>query len=337
MQSYLEVAVADQSYHGKELLTYATDRAVEVGAVVSIPIRDKSKLGIVMAIVRKPTFTVKNILDVETPSSLPIEQLRLLSWMQKYYASTIGAAAQLFVPSGFVPLSHPTKLDDLSVEGLPPLTGEQVQALSSISGPGMHLLHGDTGTGKTRIYIELTVRSLSQNKSAIILTPEIGLTSQLEQDFRKVFGNRVFIVHSQLKETVRRKIWSSILMSEKPIIVIGPRSALFTPVKHVGLIVVDEAHETAYKQDQAPYYHASRVAGKLGELHKAIIILGSATPLVADYYLAQKKQRPIIRMAKSAITSRTSVRNLEIIDLRDHRNQSRKPYISEALIKAIAE
>ena len=105
-----------------------------------------------------------------------------------------------------------------------------------------------------------------------------------------------FIIHSTTKGKHQEKDWSSILASQEPIVIggggIGPRSALFVPVRSIGLIVIDEAHETAYKQDQAPYYHATRVASKLAELHNATIVLGSATPLVTDYYLAQQKKRP---------------------------------------------
>lgn len=225
----------------------------------------------------------------------------------------------------------------LSYENLPPLTNEQTFAVESVNSPGMYLLHGDTGTGKTRVYIELARRAVSHNRSAIILTPEIGLTSQLEQDFGGIFGNRIFTLHSQLKESERRKIWGSILASHEPVIVIGPRSALFAPVRDIGLIVIDESHETAYKQDQAPYYHATRVASKLANLHGAMIVLGSATPLVTDYYMAQQKQRPIIKMTKNAVTSQNLARSLEVVDLRDHKNQTRKPYISDQLIEAIAE
>jgi primosomal protein N' (replication factor Y) len=337
MRSYLEVAIADQSYHGREALTYATSLTVNVGAVVSVPIRSKSALGIVTAIVKKPTFAVKDIIGIKPIPPLAIESVNLLMWMQSYYASTMGAVAQLFIPSRFSPIDQLLSFEKPSTSNLPPLTSEQILALEAISGVGMHLLHGDTGTGKTRVYIELAKKALSQDKSVIVLTPEIGLTSQLEQDFGKVFGNRIFTLHSQLKASTRRTTWSSILASSEPVIVIGPRSALFAPVRKIGLIVIDEAHETAYKQDQAPYYHAARVASKLADLHKATIVLGSATPLVTDYYMAQQKNRPIVRMMKSAVTSQSSVRDLEIVDLRDHRNQTRKPYISDSLIEEIAK
>jgi primosomal protein N' (replication factor Y) len=337
MQLYLEVAIADPSYHGKEALTYATNVSVGVGMVVVVPLRDRPVLAIVTAIVKKPRFAVKDILTAASPIPLPFELVELILWMQKYYASSIGATAQLFVPSKIVEVASDVKLAKPSYTALPTLTNEQNAALHGIGDFGMHLLHGDTGTGKTRVYIELTRRALSQNRSAIILTPEIGLTSQLAQDFGKIFGDRVVVLHSQLKETDRRQIWSFILATDEPVIVIGARSALFAPVSNLGLIVIDEAHETAYKQDQAPYYHATRVASKLADLHKATIVLGSATPLVSDYYMARQKQRPIIRMSQSAVTTQRSSRSLSVVDLRDRNNQSRKPYLSNKLVDAITE
>jgi primosomal protein N' (replication factor Y) len=324
MRSYLEVAIADASYHGKGVLTYSSDIPVQTGIIVSVRLRSKPVLAIVIASVKRPTFDVKDISGVISEKPLPPQLVKLIPWMQSYYASSIVESSQS--PSFKSPLT----------ENLPPLTSEQITALSMITDPGMHLLHGDTGTGKTRVYIELAMNQLSRNKSTIVLTPEIGLTSQLAQDFGRVFNNRVFVLHSQLKESIRRQIWSDILSLNEPVIIIGARSALFAPVHDVGLIVIDEAHETAYKQDQAPYYHATRVASKLASLHDAIVLLGSATPLVTDYYMAQKKQRPIVRMSQSAVTAKVAIRNLKIVDLRDHHNQTRKPYISDLLIDAIA-
>jgi primosomal protein N' (replication factor Y) len=336
MQSYLEVAIADPSYHGKDTLTYSANAQIKTGMIVRVPLRSKPVSGIVIKTVKRPSFKVKDILEVSSINPLPAQLVQLIPWMKDYYASSIGVTTQLFVPSRVIESEDNIKFTTPLTKNLPTITGEQGEALKIISGPGMHLLHGDTGTGKTRVYIELTRRAVLQNKSAIILTPEIGLTSQLSQDFRRVFGERVFVLHSQLKETVRRKIWANILSAKEPVVIIGARSALFAPVHDVGLIVIDEAHETAYKQDQAPYYHATRVASKLSDLHQATIVLGSATPLVVDYYMAKQKHRPIIRMVQNAVASEESTRHLSIVDLRNRSGQTRKAYISDALIDATA-
>jgi len=118
-------------------------------------------------------------------------------------------------------------------------------------------------------------------------------------------------------------------------VVIGPRSALFSPLHSIGLIVIDEAHETAYKQDQAPYYHATRVASKLVELHGAALILGSATPLVSDYYVAQVKHRPIIRMTQTAAATEIHDNLVTVVDLRDRSKFTKKSHLSDELIRSI--
>jgi primosomal protein N' (replication factor Y) len=198
----------------------------------------------------------------------------------------------------------------------------------------LHVLHGETGSGKTRVYIELAAERLAQGKSVIVLTPEIGLTSQLADNFTRVFGGRVVVLHSQLTEATRERAWQYLLEQPEPVIVIGARSALFSPLRNIGLIVIDEAHETAYKQDQAPYYHTTTVAAKLAQLHQATLVLGSATPLVSDYYIATAKQRPIVRMTELA-KGNDAQSSVAVIDLKARDQFSKSPYLSNALIAAI--
>ncbi|MET1033430.1 MAG: primosomal protein N' [Candidatus Saccharimonadales bacterium] len=336
---YLEVLVSGAAYHGDEALTYSSDREVAVGSVVSVPLRNATVLGIVSKQVAKPSFKAKMILEApEDLPPLPKQLINLLLWMKAFYPSSFGIIVQQFLPKQFPkkPVEAAT-IQTHTPRELPPLTREQKIVLEGISTQGAHLLHGETGTGKTRVYIELTKRSIESGKSAIILTPEIGLTSQLSQDFRDTFGDRVVVIHSQLTEVTRQRLWTSLLKQSEPVIVVGPRSALFSPLKEVGLIVIDEAHETAYKQDQSPYYHASRVASKLAELHGAPIILGSATPLVADYFMAEAKKRPILRMTETAARANTSEKQVSVVDLRDRAKFTKKSHLSDELIQATRE
>src|SRR5690606_23124778 len=130
--------------------------------------------------------------------------------------------------------------------------------------------------------------------------------------------------------------WQWLLTQKEPVVVIGARSALFSPVAKVGLIAVDEAHETSYKQDQAPYYHTSPVAAKLASLHKATLVLGSATPLVSDYFVAKAKGRPIITMNQLAVDSpHKSV--IHTVDLKDRGQFRKSPYLSSTLLKSLEE
>lgn len=333
---YLEVLVAGATYHGDGALTYSSDQELHVGQVVIVPLRSKEVLGIVVQQASRPSFAVKPLIGVSDVPPIPKEMLALMVWMKEYYPSPLGIITQQFLPKEL-----PKKPVDSLLVGeapypsLPKLTSDQANVLQQIAANGSYLLHGETGSGKTRVYIELAKRSIKAGKSVIVLTPEIGLTSQLATDFRYTFNNRVAVIHSQLTNTVRQRLWVSLLKSEQPMIVIGARSALFSPLHHIGLIVIDESHETAYKQDQAPYYHAARVAAKFAELHNCTLVMGSATPSVQDYFMATAKQRPILRMQQTAAGGNEQQTQISVIDLRDRSKFSKKPYLSDELLEAI--
>jgi primosomal protein N' (replication factor Y) len=332
---YVEVLVAGASYHGDEALTYSSEEELSVGSIVLTPLRNKQVLGVVTGVVKKPEFKVKPVSSkVELPL-LPAQLIDLMFWTKQYYPSPFGVITQQFLPKELP--KKPVEANvfqDKAIAKLPPLTTDQEQAIKIVDSAGTFLLHGETGTGKTRVYIELARQSLATGKSAIILTPEIGLTSQLANDFREVFHDRVLVIHSQLTEVTRQRLWVSILKQNEPLIIVGPRSALFSPLRSVGFIAIDEAHETAYKQDQSPYYHVSRIASKLGELHKAPVVLGSATPLVTDYFMAEARKRPIIRMEQTARGKSQDENKVTVIDLRDRSKFSKKSYLSDELIAA---
>lgn len=331
---YLEVLVAEATFHGSEALTYASEAPLRNGQLIIVPLRSKQVLGVVVGQTFKPMFAVKSVIAAPTLPALPISLMALLSWMQAYYPAPLGILTQLMLPKELPKKPTAGKpLPPVKTDDLPPLKKSQHQALSAVSAEGLHLLHGETGSGKTRVYIELALRELARKRSSLILTPEIGLTSQLAQDFRAVFGDRVLILHSQLTEVTRQRLWQYILQQTEPLIIIGARSALFSPLRDLGLIVVDEAHETAYKQDQAPYYHTTSVAAKLAQLHHAALVLGSATPLVSDYYLAKAKGRPILTMKETA--SGTSELQTTVVDLRNRSNFAKSAYLSTTLIAEI--
>jgi len=335
---YYEVLVGDMQYHGSEALTYSADAPVAVGSIVRISLRSRSVLGIVAREVAKPKFAVKPVSATAPYPPLPAESLQLLQWLYEYYPAPFGAVVRLFVPPTE---SFPKKLADSptvrqSDNSLPPLTADQQKALETINGPGSFLLRGITGSGKSRVYVELARRSLDAGRSAIILTPEIGLTAQLVATFRATFGDRVFVLHSQLTAAQRRDIWYQLAAQVEPAIVIGPRSALFSPLGRLGLVVVDEAHDQAYKNESAPHYQAGRVAAKLAGLHGATYISGSATPSVEDYYVAEAKARPIIAMNRLARSDDATDVQMLVVDLKDRSQFSRSRLFSTTLIDQIA-
>ncbi|MEO6761449.1 MAG: primosomal protein N' [Candidatus Saccharimonadales bacterium] len=338
--NYYEVLVGDIKYHGDSALTYSSDKAIPIGSIAKVELRSREVLGIIIKTVSKPSFLVKPISSYSNDwPPLPTQSLELLAWLKDYYPAPLGTIVRQFLPGS---TSSPKLLPDPSTTNapskpLPPLTTEQLAALKSISGSGLFILHGATGTGKTRLYIELTKKCISNNMSAIILTPEIGLTAQLVDDFKNNFPVEPIVFHSQLTVADRRNIWYYILASTHPLVIIGPRSALFMPIKNVGLIVIDESHDTAYKNESSPHYVTSRVAATLAHLHKATFIMGSATPSVEDYYIAEQKNRPIIRLTTPASTAVSTEVDFQIIDLRDRSNFSSSQIISKPLLKAITE
>lgn len=331
--NYYEVFAAETRYQKREPLTYEFNGKLHPGQIIMVPYGKRLATGFIVRQVEKPAFATKSIEQI-SELTLPTSSTKLHSWMLDFYHYGSGAITQLFLPSDIIKPSEPAKPKSVAPVDLPALTKPQAKALDQINSTGnTFLLHGETGSGKTRIYLELAKRNLSKGRSVIILTPEISLTPQLVDSFLKTFGNKVLTIHSGLSKAVKRRSWQRALTSNEPLIVIGTRSALFTPLKNIGLIVVDEMHEPAYKQDSSPRYYALRVAAAASKIHGAKTIYGSATPSITDYYLASNKKTPIIRITETAIKSQPVTKT--IIDLKDLSQFGRDRYLSEQLIKAI--
>ncbi len=335
---YYEVWVASNRYQKQEPLTYSSEVLLVPGSVVIVPLGKQEVLGFVHQDVSEPSFPTKSIIRPIHNAVLPKAQIKLFEWLLSYYPAGSGSIAQLFLPSAVLKL--PVEATGLEPEksvpapALPPLTDEQLKALEIMKTGSRFILHGETGSGKTRIYMERTKACLEAGKSALILTPEIALTPQLAEDFATQFGDKVRIIHSNITAKKRRELWLHIITTEEPLVIIGPRSALFSPLKNVGLIVVDEFHEPAYKQEQAPRYQAVRVAGALAGFYDAEIIYGSATPPVADYYLADAAGVPTIRMTSSAKGNVGEV-STSVINLTDKTLFARHPFLADELLDAI--
>ncbi len=338
---FYKVLVASASFHGHDALTYSHGGELPVGCLVAVPLQSKAVLGVVTEQVAKPSFATKSISRSysELPP-LPAELLALTIWLRDYYPAPLGMITQQIIPGNLTDkhieaaLERPAQQPHSAIK-LPPLTDEQQRALAELNATGVNILHGETGSGKTRVYIELIQEALDHDHSALLLTPEIGLTSQLALTLRATFGERVLVIHSQLTPAERQKIWLQILCSNEPLVVIGPRSALFTPLRKLWLIVVDEFHEPAYKQEQAPHYQAVRVASQLAALHKAQLVLGSATPPVVEYFLAEQMRKPIVRMIGSARGDGGFDLQTHIVDLKNRTSFARSGYLSDTLLAAV--
>jgi primosomal protein N' (replication factor Y) len=191
----------------------------------------------------------------------------------------------------------------IAADTLPILTAEQEAAVAAITGgQGVFLLHGITGSGKTEVYLRALAANIARGRGGIVLVPEIALTPQMVSRFAVRFPGRVAMLHSGLTATERHHEWQRIRAGAVDV-VIGSRSAIFAPLPNIGLIVLDEEHESAYKQDERhPTYHARDVARRLGELIGAVVVLGSATPSLESYYYAQSGRYTLLRLTTRPTT-----------------------------------
>jgi len=192
---------------------------------------------------------------------------------------------------------------------------EQQDAYCSIDKPGEYLLHGITGSGKTEIYLQLIKRELENGKTAIVLVPEISLTPQTIDRFTSRFGKeKIAVLHSKLSNGERFDQWNKI-KEGKAQIVIGARSAIFAPLKELGIIIIDEEHDSSYQSESTPQYDALEIARKIADEENIKLVLGSATPDTRTYKNALEGKISLIELTKRANNARLP--EVEIVDLRD--------------------
>lgn len=334
---YYEVAPTQIVRSGSVSFTYHTDSPLPVGRVVVIEVGKKRLVGVILKQVPKPPYDTKTISD-STTFTLPHPLLQTILWMCDYYACHLALVLQTALPAGILK----TRRERQSTLSAPIrertnflFTDEQRDALDIIetTTPGTFLLHGVTGSGKTAIYLEEARRTIERGRSIIVLVPEINLTPQLVSEFSHHFKN-VILTHSRQTEAERHLAWKAVLESRQPQVIIGPRSALFMPASDIGLVVIDEAHEPSFKQEQSPRYSAQRVATILARHHKAKLILGSATPNVADYYVAQQSDRPILTMTQRAKQNAKPPKTT-VVDMTKKANFSQHRFLSDAMLTSI--
>lgn len=232
----------------------------------------------------------------------------------------------------------PYKLETFQTTFPHQLNEEQLNAYNIIRemDKGVVLLQGVTGSGKTEIYIQAIADILGKGKGAIVIVPEISLTPQTVERFKSRFvSENVAVLHSRLSLGERYDQWQKI-NEGRANIVIGARSSIFAPVKNLGLIVVDEEHERTYKQEEEPRYHARDAAVKRGEIEGSVVILGSATPSLESYYLAQKGIYKLIKLTKRV--DNRPLANVKVINLKEEiKKYQRMLTFSPALLTRIKD
>ena len=206
---------------------------------------------------------------------------------------------------------------------------------SSFKDKSVTLLHGVTSSGKTEIYIHLMREVIAQKRQVLMMVPEIALTTQLCIRLRRVFGKRMLVYHSKLNDDERAEIWNRMLTDDSVDLILGVRSSVFLPFSQLGLIIVDEEHEPSYKQqDPAPRYNGREVAIMLASRHSAKVLLGSATPSLESYYLAQQGRFGYVRLKERH--AGVSLPKMSLISMREARkNQAMNGPFTPALIKSV--
>ncbi len=224
---------------------------------------------------------------------------------------------------------------------LSPLSVAQKNALAEIKSgfrtlPIM-LLHGVTGSGKTEIYTHLIENVLNDGNQVLFLVPEISLTTQLSDRLKKVFGKRLLVYHSKFSDSERVDIWNRLLSSAEPIVVLGVRSSVFLPFARLGLVIVDEEHESSFKQyDPAPRYNARDAALVLANMHGAKSLLGSATPSVETYFKATNGKYGLVTLSERF--EGATMPDVEIVDMAAMRKKKEvKGILSSSLRKRILD
>ncbi len=317
---------------------------IEVGMQVSVPFGQGNKVrkGYVISITDKPSFDLDKMKYIsEIPNkSLQIEGklIRLAAWIKEKYGSTMINALKTVMPVKEQIRKTAVRAEepDYSISK-PPVEELSKAQLSLINEFAQdiedkchktYLLHGITGSGKTEVYIECIKRVIETGRQAILLIPEIGLTYQNVARFKQHFGERIALINSRQSKGEKYREFMRAKAHEVDVI-IGPRSALFTPCHNLGLIIVDEEHEQAYKSDQAPKYHAREVAIERANLENASVILGSATPTVESYCFAKLGKYRLWELMDRPEGSKLST--VSIVDLRQELRLGNRSIISKEL------
>ncbi len=346
---YYEVMPA-RRYGREGVLTYESSDSLLPGQIVEIPLGRGKCVGIISKKVAQPDFACKKILKVFYSKPLPMHLVKAAFFISEYYKAPLSSVVGLLLPNGVEKQRRKRKTEQTErniakteqaehgCRGYEiKLNSAQKRALEGLKkAPGAtKLLCGVTGSGKTNIYLSEAFRALSGQKSVILLVPEIALTGQLVRVFREFFGDKVVLLHSKQTEAERHLIFEDVLNATEPLVVVGPRSALFAPLADLGLIIIDEEHEGTYYQENAPKYSAIRVASYMAKELGVELVLGSATPSIDDYYLA-KKTDSLVVLSEKAKTEAVKPK-ISVVDFKNRDNFSKNKYFSNGLLASIKD
>lgn len=330
--------------------TYSSEEKLKVGTVVLVEFGKSTKLKMAVVIeecnadeIENDDIKIKGINSVVTEFNLTEEAVKVALWMTSRYAIRKIDALKLFFPQGRqpkkkIPRDMLLNIDSESMN-IDRLTSEQEVAVQYISEAikgqenQTFLLHGVTGSGKTEVYFRAIEESIVKGEKAIYLVPEITHIDQILRRLVARFGSeKISVIHSRLNPSQRFLQWKKAFKGESSII-LGTRSALFSPVSNVGVIIMDEEHENAYKSDMTPKYETVDVAYKIAQINKAVLILGSATPSVVSYYRAKNGIYKLLTLTQRY--NKAPLPMMSAIDMRDEIRGGNAGVISSKLYSEI--
>jgi primosomal protein N' (replication factor Y) len=321
--------------------------SVRPGVRVTVPFGSRRLSGYVLELIEEPDYEadkIKAIAAVENGyAELESVMVRLARWMKAEYGCTLNQALKTVVPVPREIRKRATRVEQVPELGkaedgsLPPeLNAAQKEAVAGIlaSYPKPALIFGVTGSGKTEIYMSLIAEMIRRGRQTILLIPEIALTYQNLSRFTGRFGSRVGVVNSRLSAGEKSECFRRARRGELDVM-IGPRSALFTPFPNTGLIIIDEEHEGAYNSDTTPKYNAVDTARKLSELLGAGLVLGSATPSLESYTRALAGEYGLYRLPSRAVSG-SVIPKVTVVDLRKELREGNRGIFSRQLLTLMA-
>ncbi|NLD19329.1 MAG: primosomal protein N' [Clostridiales bacterium] len=349
---YVNLVIDNKSDSTDSFYTYGCeDDSVSVGSKVYVPfargnrLREAYVMSLTEDVGQDMLKKLKFVEKVDENVALTEEIIRTCIWMKNRYLCRYIDAINCFTPVGGKAKrgerKNPFGEKQGEVAEIDDLTGQQKDALEKINAAlrvkshERFLIYGVTGSGKTEIYMRAAYEALSAERTAIVLVPEISLTGQIIDRFIGKFGNeKIAVLHSRLSAGERYDQWQKIKRGEVRI-VIGARSAVFAPLENIGLIVIDEEHESTYKSDHTPKYDTVEVALKRArdDAHKGVLLLGSATPSVVTYNRGEEGLFKILKLTERY--NKVQMPKVSIVDMREELKKGNKTIVSNALYQGI--
>lgn len=313
---------------------------VTIGHKVTVPFGMGNMIieGFVINIKEKSNISIlKSIIEIKNcDDKLNEKEINLAKFISEKYFCNLGASLNLFCIDR-VKAQKVKKTEFNLVNSFVP-NHEQEQAILKINESIVKnefkefLLYGITGSGKTEVYLQIIKYLISLDKGAIVLVPEISLTPQTVKRFGERFGNTIAVIHSRLSKGQKYEEWSRIKKGEARV-VIGARSALFSPINNLGLVIIDEEHDSSYKSGQTPFYHACEVAQELCRMNNAVLVRGTATPDICTYYKSTTGEIETITLKKR--TNNKPLPEVDIVDMREELIEGNKMIFSRKLYSEV--